>query len=65
MSPTAILFPENPEALSFDIQAEAAAAASAGLKLYSNGKRFALLPARMIERPAGWYPFGGAIKCAA
>lgn len=56
-----ILFPENPEALTFDLQTEAAAARRAGLKLYSNGKRFALLAKPL----PGWFLFGGINKCAA
>lgn len=60
-SVSAVFFPANPEALSFDIQAEAVAAVRAGLKLYSNGRQFALLP-----RPLpGWNVFGGGVKCAA
>lgn len=48
--PTAIIFPANPEALVYDLAEQAMQGARDGLKLYSNGRQFALLP-----KPAkGW-----------
>lgn len=52
---TAIFFPANPEALAYDLEAQARAAMGDGMKLYTDGSRFALL-----RRPIkGWALFGG------
>lgn len=46
----AVFFPAQPDALVFDLVEQAHQAQRAGLRLYTNGERFALLP-----RPlAGW-----------
>lgn len=46
----AIFFPPDPEGLVFDLVEQARQAQRSGLRLYTNGHRFALLP-----RPlAGW-----------
>ncbi len=46
----AIVFPPNPEALAYDLEQQAREGLKRGLRLYSNGRQFALLP-----RPAkGW-----------
>lgn len=42
--PTAIIFPPNPEGLVFNMVAEAAQGIRQGLRLYTNGRQFALLP---------------------
>lgn len=53
--PTAIIFPANPEALVYDLAEQARKGAQDGLKLYTNGRQFALLP-----KPArGWALWGG------
>lgn len=40
----AVFFPAQPDALVFDLVAQAQQARRAGLKLYTNGRQFALLP---------------------
>lgn len=51
---SAIFFPPNPEALVFDLIEQTRPAQRAGLRLYTDGQRFALLP-----RPiAGWALWG-------
>ena len=61
---SAVFFPspENPEILMCGLQATALQAMRSGLRLYTNGQRWALLP-----RPLpGWALFvGGFDKCAA
>lgn len=46
----AIFFPADPEALVFDLVEQAEQARRAGLDLYTDGRRFALLPHPL----AGW-----------
>lgn len=58
---SAVFFPIDPEALVFDLHQQALAAMRAGLKLYTNGQQFALLPRPM----KGWVLFKGATQCAA
>lgn len=56
--PTAIIFPANPEALVYDLAEQARKGAQDGLKLYTNGRQFALLP-----KPArGWALWGGRAR---
>lgn len=55
----AVFFPANPEALVFDMEQTAVQALRAGLKLYTDGLRFALL-ARPLP---GWALFKGSEKC--
>lgn len=50
----AVFFPPNPEALVFDLLEQAEQAKCAGLRLYTNGSRFALLP----HPVAGWALWG-------
>ena len=53
MSASAVFFPVNPEANSFDLVQLANDSLRAGLRLYYNGRQFALLP-----KPAkGWALF--------
>lgn len=40
----AVFFPADPDALVFDLVEQANQARRAGLKLYTNGRQFALLP---------------------
>lgn len=49
----AIFFPPNPEGLVFDLLEQASQAKRAGLRLYTDGQRFALLP-RPIDGWALW-----------
>lgn len=44
MNVAAVFFPSDPEDRTFDLVPQAAAAVRAGLRLYTNGKQFALLP---------------------
>lgn len=61
---SAVFFPalDSPDTLMCDLQATALQAMRSGLRLYTNGQRWALLP-----RPLpGWALFvGGFDKCAA
>lgn len=50
----AVFFPPNPEALVFDLLEQAEQAKRAGLRLYTDGSRFALLP----HPVAGWALWG-------
>lgn len=50
----AVFFPPNPEALVFDLLYQAEQAKRAGLRLYTDGSRFALLP----HSVAGWALWG-------
>jgi hypothetical protein len=50
----AIFFPADPEGLLFDLVEQASQARRAGLRLYTNGRRFALLP----HPVAGWALWG-------
>lgn len=50
----AIFFPADPEALLFDLVEQAMQAKRAGLRLYTDGSRFALLP----HPVAGWALWG-------
>lgn len=50
----AVFFPPNPEALVFDLVEQASQAKRAGLRLYTDGTRFALLPHPI----AGWSLWG-------
>ena len=50
----AIFFPPNPEAQLFDLVEQAMQAKRAGLRLYTDGTRFALLP----HPVAGWALWG-------
>lgn len=55
--PTAIIFPEAPEALTYDMEALVRTHARPGLRLYTNGRQFALLP-----KPArGWALWVGRV----
>lgn len=50
----AVFFPPNPEALVFDLLEQAEQAKRTGLRLYTDGSRFALLPNPL----AGWALWG-------
>lgn len=50
----AVFFPADPEALIFDLVEQARQAQRTGLRLYTNGLRFALLP----HPVAGWALWG-------
>lgn len=57
MNVAAVFFPADPEDRTFDLVPQAAAAVSAGLRLYTNGRQFALLP-----KPAnGWALFAARV----
>ena len=53
----AVFFPVDPEADTFDLVQQANDAMRAGLRLYTNGRQFALLPKPMN----GWALFGARV----
>jgi hypothetical protein len=57
----AVFFPADHLPEDAKLQAIAFAARRAGLRLYRNGRQFALLP----KAPKGWYPANGGEQCAA
>lgn len=56
----AILFPKDPDASSFDLQAIAIDAYNSGMKLYTNGRQLALMPRQI----SGWVPLEAAKSAA-
>jgi len=50
----AVFFPVDPEGLVFDLERTARQAMRSGLRLYTDGRRFALLPSPL----PGWALFG-------
>lgn len=56
----AVLFPKDPNASSFDLQAVAIKAYQSGLQLYGNGRQVALLPHQL----PGWTPLEAAKSAA-
>lgn len=54
MTPAAVFFPVDPELRPFDLVEEVRQGLGSGLRLYTNGRQFALLP-KPIK---GWALFG-------
>jgi len=54
---SAVFFPVDPEARAFDLVQQANAAMLAGLRLYTNGRQFALLP----KPVKGWALFAARL----